>query len=605
MRQTFDVRGGPEIGRTHLPLLRETMKARGVDGFYLPHEDEYQNEYQPEANQRLTWATGFTGSAGAAFILSDKAIVYVDGRYSIQVLEQVDQQLFDIQKFDPPGPFDLIADMDLEGKVIGYDPRVMTPHTAKALRLALQKAGAIAKALPKNPIDQSWKGRPRQPMTQLVPQDLKYAGTSSPEKREAIAAKLRKEGADAAVITAPPSIAWLFNIRGSDVRCSPLPLGRAILHADGSAELFVAPKKVTDEIREYLGNQVSIRDINELNKGLADLKEKTVWADPATASEWVFSTLKRSKATIMEAADPIALPKSTKNSAEIAGAARAHEIDAVPIARFLHWLETGIEPGKTTEIDAVRKLEGFRNDTGVLKDISFETISAFGSNGAMAHYRVSKASNATFTEGNLFLVDSGGQYFEGTTDITRTVAVGEPTAEMIKHYTLVLKGHVAMSMIRFPEGTTGTHLDAIARQPLWMAGLDYDHGTGHGVGAYLGVHEGPQRIAKGWNATPLAPGMIVSNEPGYYIEGQYGIRIENLQYVTDFEELPNSFRPVMGFEPITLAPYARNLIDTSLLTPEELNWVNDYLKKVADTVVPMLSDYPDVADWMKTACAPF
>ena len=604
MRQTFDVRGGPEIGRENLPKLRDTLKAKGLDGFYLPHEDEYQNEYQPEANQRLAWATGFTGSAGAALILSDRAIVYVDGRYAIQIKEQVDQSLFDIGKFTPPGPFDLIGAMDLRDQVIGYDPRVMTPHTAQALRSALIKAGAVAKAVTKNPIDQSWKGRPRQPMTKLVPQDIEFAGETSAEKRERVGASLKADKIDAAVITAPPSLAWLLNIRATDVKCSPLPLGRAILHSDGSVDLYVAPKKVTDEIRSHLGNQVSIHDINDLPKGLASLKGKTVRADPSTASEWVFQTLRRNKAEIAEGADPCALPKATKNTAEIQGSARAHERDGVAIIRFLHWLATGVKPGKTTEIDAVKKLEKYREETGALQDISFETISGFGANGAMAHYRVNKASNATFEENKLFLVDSGGQYFDGTTDITRTVAIGTPSEKMKQHYTLVLKGHIAMSVVRFPEGTTGTHLDVLARQPLWSAGLDYEHGTGHGVGAYLGVHEGPQRIAKGWNATPLAPGMIVSNEPGYYIPGEYGIRIENLQYVTDAETIGDGPIKMMGFEPLTLAPYARELIDTDLLTAEEIAWVNDYHQTVLSRLSPRLSEEPKVQDWLKAACAP-
>ena len=604
MKQKFDVRGGPEIGRTNLPILRETLKAKGLDGFYVPHEDEYQNEYQPEANQRLAWATGFTGSAGAAFILSDTAIVYVDGRYSIQILEQVDQKLFQIAKFTPPGPFDLIGEMNLKDMVIGYDPKIMTPHTAQALRTALIKAGAVAKAVSRNPIDAAWKGRPRQPMTPLVPQTLEFSGEASAEKRERIAQALKKDKIDAAVITAPPSIAWLLNIRAADVKCSPLPLGRAIIHADGQVELYVAPKKVTDEIRDHLGNQVAIHDIADMGKGLAALKGKTVQVDPSTASEWVFSTLRRNKADVSEGMDPCALPKSTKNQAEISGAARAHERDGVAIVRFLHWLDKGVKPGKTTEIDAVKKLEKLREETGELKDISFETISGFGANGAMAHYRVNNVSNAVFQPDNLFLVDSGGQYFDGTTDITRTVVIGTPTDEMKKHYTLVLKGHVAMSVIRFPKGTTGTHLDVLARQPLWMAGLDYDHGTGHGVGSYLGVHEGPQRIAKAWNSTPLAPGMIVSNEPGYYIEGQYGIRIENLQYVTDPEVPDGGTLPVMGFEPLTMAPYARDLINVDLLTEDEKAWINAYHVRVYKTLRSGLTDHSEVLDWLEAACAP-
>ena len=604
MRQTFDVRGGPEIGRKNLPILRETLKTKGLDGFYIPHEDEYQNEYQPEANQRLAWATGFTGSAGAAFVLIDQAFIYVDGRYAIQILEQVDQELLQIEKFAPPGPFEQIAELDLTGKVIGYDPRIMTPHTAQALRSALIKAGAIAKALPKNPIDQSWKGRPRQPMTKLVPQATEFAGESSADKRARVAEALKKEKIDASVITAPPSIAWLLNIRASDVKCSPLPLGRAILHSDGQVDLYVAPKKVTDEIRAHLGNQVSIHDIADLPKGLSALRGKAVQADPATASEWIFSTLLRNKASIEEAPDPCALPKAKKNTTEIEGAAKAHIRDGSAIVRFLYWLETGVKPGKTTEIDAVKKLEKLREQTGELQDISFETISGFGGNGAMAHYRVNKASNAVFENGKLFLVDSGGQYFDGTTDITRTVVIGEPTDDMKKHYTLVLKGHIAMTVVRFPEGTTGTHLDIIARQPLWQSGLDYDHGTGHGVGSYLGVHEGPHRIAKGWNSVPLEPGMIVSNEPGYYIPGEYGIRIENLQYVTEPETPDGGNRPMMTFEPLTLAPYARDLIDTSLLSEAEIEFVDAYHARVLKEVGPLVADEQKVADWLKSACAP-
>ena len=494
--------------------------------------------------------------------------------------------------------------MDLTDKVIGYDPKVMTPHTAQALRTALIKAGAVAKAMPKNPIDQSWKGRPRQPLTQLVPQDIEFAGESSSDKRDRVAEELKDRKADAAVITAPPSIAWLLNIRASDVKCSPLPLGRAILHSDGTVDLYVAPKKVTDEIRGHLGNQVSIHDIADLPKGLAELKGKTVQVDPATASEWFFSTLRRNKATVQEGADPCALPKAKKNTSEIDGAARAHERDGVAVVRFLHWLDTGIKPGKTTEIDAVKKLEKFREDTGALQDISFESISGFGSNGALNHYRVSTDTNAVFEPDNLFLIDSGGQYFDGTTDITRTIAVGTPTDEMIKHYTLVLRGHVAMSVVRFPDGTTGTHIDALARLPLWMAGLDYDHGTGHGVGAYLGVHEGPQRIAKGWNSVPLAPGMIVSNEPGYYIPNGYGIRIENLQFVTEAEQIDGGNLPMMGFKALTMAPYARNLINVDLLTADEKAWVDSYHAEVLSKLAPRMSEYPEALDWLKAACAP-
>ncbi len=604
MKQSFETRGGPDIGRKNLPLLRTALEAAGLDGLYVPHEDEYQNEYQPEANQRLAWATGFTGSAGGAFVTLDRAWVFADGRYTIQVVEQVDRDLFNIEPFEPPGPWAFIRTLDLSGKTIGYDPKLMTPMTANGLKDALAHAGATIKAVSKNPIDTAWKGRPRQPLTPAVPHDMAYAGQSSADKRAELGEALKKRGLDAAVITAPHSIAWLFNIRGNDVKCSPLPLSRAILKSNGEADLFIAPKKVSDELRSHLGNQVAIHDIKDVSKGLASLKGQKVLADPASASEWFFTTLKRNKAEITEGLDIVATPKATKNKSEIEGSRLAHEIDGVAITRFLHWLETKAKAGKTTEIDAVKKLEALRKETGDVKDMSFETISGFGSNGAMAHYRVNKESNKTFENGNLYLVDSGGQYLEGTTDITRTISIGEPTGDMKRHYTLVLKGHIAMTVVKFPKGTTGTHLDVLARHALWQSGLDYDHGTGHGVGAYLGVHEGPQRIAKGWNASPLEPGMIVSNEPGFYLEGAYGIRIENLQYVTEPEDIPGGMRPMMGFETLTMAPLCPDLIDPELLTNDERQWVNGYHEQVLKTIGPRLGDWPDVRDWLAEQCAP-
>ena len=604
MRQSFDVRGGKSVGRENLPKLRDALAEAELDGFYLPHEDEYQNEYQPEANQRLAWATGFTGSAGAAFILKDKAWIFADGRYTIQVADQAAPELFEIADFAPPGPWGFISELSLSGCTIGYDPRLMTPDAAKGLKAALADAGANVKPVSKNPVDKAWKGRPRQPMVKAYPHDIAYAGESSASKRERLAESLSKKGINAAILAAPHSVAWLFNIRGGDVKCSPLPMSRAILYNSGEADLFIASKKVDEDLREHLGNQVSVRDLSELPKALAGLKHKKVQADPTSASEWFFNTLKRNKAEIVEGMDVCALPKAKKNKAEIEGSIEAHKRDGTVITRFLHWLETGIKPGKTTEIDAVKKLENLREATGELKDISFETISGFGGNGAMAHYRVNKESSATFEEGHLYLVDSGGQYLDGTTDITRTIAIGTPTADMKRHYTLVLKGHIAMTVVRFPEGTTGTHLDVLARHALWQAGLDYGHGTGHGVGAFLGVHEGPQRIAKAWNATPLEPGMIVSNEPGYYSEGEYGIRIENLQYVTDPEDLPGGDMPMLGFEPVTLAPLARNLIDLDLLNASEIAWVNDYHARVLNTLKPRLSDEPKVEAWLEAACAP-
>lgn len=604
MRQKFDVRGGRSVGLKNLPLIRAELANAGLDGIYLPHEDEYQNEYQPAANQRLSWATGFTGSAGAALLLKDRAIVYVDGRYTIQAEQQLDPKMFETESFTPPGPFAHLESLDLAGMTIGYDPKVLSSRVADRLKSSLAVAGAKAKPMARNVVDKAWAGRPRQPMAPLQVQDISFSGEASGDKRERLGKELERRGLDCAVITSPASLAWLFNIRGGDVACTPLPLGRALLHADGRADLFVAPKKVSDDVREHLGNEVVIRDIKTFGAGLRELSGKSVLVDPGAAPEWVTTTLKRAKVDIKAGQDPCELPKATKNAVEIAGSQRAHERDGVAICHFLHWLETGVKPGETTEIDAVKKLERFREATGALRDISFETISGAGPNGAIVHYRVSEESNRTFENNSLFLVDSGGQYKDGTTDITRTVVIGEPTDDMKRHYTLVLKGVIALTVARFPKGTTGTHLDVLARHALWQAGLDYQHGTGHGVGSYLGVHEGPQRIAKVWAETPLDTGMIVSNEPGYYKTGAYGIRIENLQYVTDAEHIEGGELPMYGFTPLTLAPLDRRLIDVDLLTDAEKEWVNAYHKRVADTLSPRLSDSENFATWLEKVCAP-
>ena len=383
--------------------------------------------------------------------------------------------------------------------------------------------------------------------------------------------------------------------------CTPLPLGRAILHVDGSADLFLAEAKVSDGLREHLGNGVRLHPIANLETELAALSGKTVSLDPDITSAWFFETLEQAGAAILSAQDPCALPKACKNPTELAGTQAAHIRDGAALTRFLHWLDTEAQSGNVTEIDAVTKLESFRDATGKLNDLSFETISGAGSNGAIVHYRVSTATNKMLERSSLFLVDSGGQYTDGTTDVTRTVPIGEPTDEMRARYSQVLKGHIAIAVVRFPQGTTGTHLDTLARHALWQAGVDYGHGTGHGVGVYLGVHEGPQRIAKSWNATPLAPGMIVSNEPGYYKTGEFGIRIENLQFVTDPEPIPGGEIDMLGFENLTWAPLASGLIDKALLTDAEIDWVNTYHAEVWDKISPLVDG--EVKDWLKEACA--
>lgn len=602
MKQNFDVKGGPQIGRENLPKLRQEMAKQGLDGFYVPHEDEYQNEYLPDANERLAWVSGFTGSFGSALILKGRAAIFVDGRYTIQGADQTDPTLFECVPVPDPGAFGWLGQQDLAGQVIGYDPALMTPNDVAEFSKSATRAGATAKAVSENPLDLAWTDRPPQPVQPVQPHSLDYAGEASEDKRMGIAAGLTDDQADAVIITAPASIAWLFNIRGGDVSCSPLPLARAIVRADGSATLYMDPAKETEGLREHLGNQVTLAPLTALDDDLASLKGQMVSVDPNLASAWFFQSLEAAGANILRQQDPVLLPKACKNATEIGGTAAAHRRDGAAIVRFLHWLDTDAQSGKVTEIDAALKLLNFRTVDPSMKDMSFETISGAGPNGALPHYRVSSASNRTLERGTLYLVDSGGQYPDGTTDITRTVAIGDPSDDMRRHNTLVLKGHIAMDRVRFPEGTTGTHLDTLARHALWQAGLDYDHGTGHGVGVYLGVHEGPQRIAKAWNATPLMPGMIVSNEPGFYKEGAYGIRIENLQYVTPAEDIAGGDRPMLGFECLTFAPLARNLIDTDLLSSEERDWVDDYHQRVLAEIGDLVDG--EVKEWLEQACQP-
>ncbi|MEL6826928.1 MAG: aminopeptidase P family protein [Pseudomonadota bacterium] len=601
MKQNFDVKGGPQIGCANVPLLRHKLVETGLDGFYVPHEDEYQNEYLPDANERLAWVSGFTGSFGSALIMTARAAIFVDGRYTIQAAEQTDPDLFERVAVPDPGAFGWIAAQDFSDQRIGYDPALMTPNDVQAFEAAAKKAGATIIAVTTNPIDAAWQDRPAQPQAPVIPHNLEHAGQSSEDKRRAIAASLVDAGADAVVITAPASIAWLFNIRGGDVACSPLPLARAILRSDASATLFLDPAKETPGLREHLGNQVTLAPLDTLDAELEALSGKTISLDPALASAWFFQKLDATGATIQRGQDPVLLPKACKNATELAGTSAAHRRDGAAVTRFLHWLDTEAQSGEYTEIDAALKLLDFRLVDERMKDMSFETISGAGPNGALPHYRVSSASNRPLERGTLYLVDSGGQYPDGTTDITRTVPIGTPSQDMRRHYTLVLKGHIAMDRVRFPEGTTGTHLDILARHALWMAGLDYDHGTGHGVGVYLGVHEGPQRIAKAWNATPLQPGMIVSNEPGFYQEGAYGIRIENLQYVTPAEPIEGGDRDMLGFECVTFAPLARGLIDTDLLTSDERDWVDDYHQRVLSEIGGLVDGA--ASDWLKAACA--
>jgi Xaa-Pro aminopeptidase len=602
MRQTFDESTDPSFGPRHVPLIRKAMEAQGLDGFLIPHEDEHQNEYLPEANDRLAWATGFTGSAGAAVILKDRAAVFVDGRYTLQVGEQVDASVFEIRDL-VEGGVPAYLETASPGSVIGYDPRLHSPDALQHLRAAAQKAGANLKSVASNPLDAAWgQARPAQPTAPIVPHALEFAGEDATVKRERVGKAVKDAGADAAVITAPASIAWLFNVRGGDVIRSPLPIGQAILKADGTARLFLDPAKVTTELPAWLGNQVSLETPDDLPAALADLKGQKVLVDPAQSSAWYFDTLASEGAEAVRGMDPCTLPRACKNVVEIEGTRRAHIRDGAAVTRFLHWIATEGQVNPPDEKEAVAKLESFREETGFLKDLSFDTIGAANGHGALPHYRPTERSNERCAPGSLLLVDSGGQYLDGTTDITRTMAIGAPSAEMKQRYTLVLKGHLFLSRVRFPAGTTGSALDALARVALWNAGLDYDHGTGHGVGVYLGVHEGPQRIAKAPNSIALRPGMILSNEPGYYKAGEYGIRIENLQVVTEAAQIPGGERPMLGFETLTFAPIDRACIEVDLLTDEERAQLNGYHAEVLEKIGPLVDD--EVRAWLKTACAP-
>ena len=602
MRPTFDETTDPSFGAKHLPLVRRQMAEQGLDGLLVPHEDEHQNEYLPAANDRLAWLSGFTGSAGAAVVMTDRAAVFADGRYTVQVRAQVDPGQFEILDL-VEGGVPAYLERAPKGAVIGYDARLHSPDALAILKAAATKAGAELKPVDVNPLDAAWaEDRPAQPQAPVVPHGDRYSGEASAAKRARIGRAIATAGADAAVLTAPASIAWLFNVRGGDVIRSPLPLGQAIVNADGTAELFLDPAKVTNELPGWLGDAVTLKPSEALTEALDALTGRKVLIDPGQSSAWYFDRLEGEGATIVRAMDPCALPRAAKNPVEIEGSRQAHIRDGAALTRFLHWVDTVAQHSLPNEREVVEALEGFREATGALKDLSFDTIAGAGPNGALPHYKPVGDKIRRMEKGSLLLVDGGGQYLDGTTDVTRTMAVGEPSADQRRMFTLVLKAHIAMAVIRFPAGTSGHQLDAIARQPMWMAGLDYDHGTGHGVGSYLGVHEGPQRIAKLVNSQPLMTGMILSNEPGYYREGHWGIRIETLQVVTPPTSIPGGERPMHGFEQLTFAPLDRRLIDAATLTAAERAYVDAYHAETLAKVGPLLEG--EVLDWLKAQCAP-
>ncbi len=601
MFQTFEPVSDRSFAGKHLPLLRAEMAGQNLDGFIIPHDDEYQNEYIPEYAERLMWATGFSGSAGAAIVMSDRAVMLTDGRYTLQVRQQTDADYFEYVDISDISPAEWLADNAAKGARIGYDPMLHTMASVNRLKAAAEKTGFHLIAVSQNPVDAAWKDQPGAPTTPVKPHDLTYAGKSSDEKRREIANAIAGAGADTALITAPPSIAWLFNIRGQDVARSPLPLGRALIDKYGKATLFLAPEKTGNELPTHLGDDVDLRAEADVAAALEKLGASgaSVAIDPALAPSKYVDDLTAAGAEIIELTDPCALPRATKNDAEIEGARTAHIRDGVAVTRFLHWLDTDAQSGEIDEITAAKKLEKFRAQSDLLRDLSFDTISGAGSNGAICHYRVSTESNIKLDRNTLFLIDSGGQYPDGTTDITRTVPIGDASDEMRDRFTRVLKGHIALATMKFPAGTTGHQLDSIARKPLWDVGLDYDHGTGHGVGSFLGVHEGPQRIAKAANDQALKPGMILSNEPGFYKAGEFGIRIENLIVVTPPRPQPGGEREMMEFETITLAPINLDLVKAELLTNEERDWLNAYHARVRSTLGSQIPG--EIKDWFENA----
>ncbi len=592
----------PEKSAARLAALRNEMAKQGYDAFIIPLNDEFHGEAAPAASERLKWLTGFTGSAGLAAVLKDKAAIFVDGRYTLQVRQEVDTDLFTPRHVSEEPLSTWLTEEMSEGDVLAIDPWLHTEKGAANLKALAEKNGLVYKEADSNPIDAIWEDRPQEPLALVVPHEEQFSGESSAAKRERIAVLLEKGGQDASVHTLPDVTAWLLNVRGADLPSTPFALGFTILHKDSTVDLYMPPEKLSPDLAGHLGNAVRVQDRNAFADGLNALAGKKVQIDPDTTSQWIVSRLEQAGAVISRADDPCMLPKAAKNPVELDGTRGAHIRDGAAVAKFLHWLSVEAPKGGVDELTAEAQLRAFRGEGEHFRDTSFPTISGSGPNGAIVHYRATETSNRPLETGSLYLVDSGGQYLDGTTDITRTIAIGTPSAEMKERFTLVLKGHIALARALFPVGTTGSQLDTLARLPLWSKGLDYDHGTGHGVGSYLSVHEGPQRISKMPNSIALQPGMILSNEPGYYKTGEYGIRIENLVAVTAMPKTQSAERETLGFETLTFAPIDRTLIDLTLLDATEVAWMDTYHADVRAKISPLLSG-EDLA-WLEAATAP-
>ena len=600
--QTFEE---PETGvalSARLKALREELARRKLTGFVVPRADQQQNEYVPPSEERLAWLTGFTGSAGLAIVLPNEAALFVDGRYTLQAGKQVDRKAWAVEPLVEPPPESWLTKHLKPGDRLGFDPWLHTSSAAERLAAACTKTGAELVAVDSNPVDAIWTERPQPPLAPVAIHGPQFSGETEADKLNRIRGEIDKLGVDALVFSDSHAVAWTFNIRGADVAHTPLPLSYALVPKDGWPTVFIDHRKLTNATRDHLEQSAEVREPDALAGELAALAKAggSIALDNATAADALTRLISAAGGKAVRGSDPVALLKAMKNPTEIAGTRTAHRRDAVALARFLAWVAREAPKGRLTEIDAVEALETFRRDTGALKDVSFPTIAGTGPNGAIVHYRVTRKSNRRIVPGDLLLVDSGAQYEDGTTDVTRTIAVGEPTGEMRDRFTRVLRGHIAIASAVFPDGTTGAQLDTLARQFLWQAGIDFEHGTGHGVGSYLSVHEGPARISK-LGTTPLKRGMILSNEPGYYKTDGYGIRIENLELVIA-ADVAGAEKPMNAFETLTLAPIDRRLIEVAMLSPAERDWLDAYHARVRNEVRSHLDETDKL--WLDAATAP-
>ncbi len=615
--QSFESHGKPEKSAERIAALRTRMKAFGLSACIVPRSDAFQNEYLPAREERLAWLTGFTGSAGLLIVLHDEAALFVDGRYTLQAPQQVDTAVITVLPIAEHRPHEWLAERLREGEAAGVNPWLLTRAAAKRYREALEKRGAALRYVLPDPVEEIWESRPAPPDVEIFFHAFRYSGREAADKLAEIRKVIAGKGADAALITATDSVSWLFNIRSRAIPHNPVVLGFALVPAaqEERPRLFLLSPNLADEASAEVGKVADIAPLDAVIDALKELgaQGRRVLVDAHQAAEYLLATLEEAGAEVVTGQDPCLLPKACKNDVERQGMRRAHVRDGVAMSRFLCWLETAAADGAVDEIGAAVRLEQFRIETAEalgepLFDLSFGTISAAGPHGAIVHYGVTTETNRPLNPGELYLVDSGGQYMDGTTDITRTVFIGppqmQPTPEQKRHFTLVLKGMIALSRARFPEGTNGANLDVLAREHLWREGLDYDHGTGHGVGAFMNVHEGPQNISRR-GKTAFKPGMITSNEPGYYREGAYGIRIENLILCTPPETPEGGVRPMLGFETITLCPIDKRLIDVALLERPELEWLNAYHAQVREALLPHLEKLDkEAAAWLIRATEP-